>query len=423
VADAGVLTCRYRLGERSFVERMDLGAGEWGTPWAQEAARLVYLLAGISYFKTSAPPIIEVDIPLRSAELDLLVDFYRKGLGEFAYRNGLDLTALAIDAAIAETAPSGFTPEPGHPLVPFGGGIDSIVTLEVVKAAWPETSLFVVSPPTGRFAAIEQVIPHTGLAVERVTRHLDPQLLEPANGFLQGHVPVTGIITALAVLSAAGRGHDAVVMSNEWSASSGNLVVGDLVVNHQYSKSREFEVAFAAVVAGALGDRPRVFSLLRPYTEVWVAQRFAKLTGYHRAFHSCNRAFRIDPTQRVEDWCGECDKCCFIDLVLAPFIPRIELEAIFGGREPLARADLAERFAILVGLSPDPKPFECVGEVGECRAAAVLAARRADRVDDDPLQRLAAQLPPMGPSEMATLLAPHQPHDIPDEFATPDLLG
>jgi UDP-N-acetyl-alpha-D-muramoyl-L-alanyl-L-glutamate epimerase len=280
----------------------------------------------------------------------------------------------------------------------------------------------VVSPPTAPFEAIEQVVRVTGLPVVGVVRHLDPQLLEPAGvtGFLQGHVPVTGIISALAVLAATGLGYDAVVLSNERSASSGNLVVGDQVVNHQYSKSWAFESEFAGVLARALGERPRVFSLLRPFSEVWVAKRFARLTDYHQTFRSCNRAFPIEVSKRLDRWCGECDKCCFIDLVLAPFLTRVELEAIFDGREPLSRPDLFHRFAVLVGLSEDPKPFECVGEVGECRAAAVLAAQRGDRQDSELLQRLAGMLPPVTPAELATLLAPHDPSAIPDDFAPDD---
>ena len=423
-AATGTLTCRYTLDDRSFVERMELGQGEWSTPWAVEAARLVYLLAGVSYYKTGAPRVVEIDVGVRPGELALVHDFYRKGLGEFAYRNRLDLSGLEVRAEVGDAAPSGYSPGGERPLVPFGGGIDSIVTVETVKRDRPNASLFVVSPPTAPFAAIEQVVPVTGLPVVGVVRHLDPQLLEPpkGTGFLQGHVPVTGILTALAVLAATGLGYDAVVMSNEWSASSGNLVVDNQVVNHQYSKSREFEAAFAGVVSRALGARPRVFSLLRPYTEVWVAERFARLTRYHRAFHSCNRAFTIEVSRRLDRWCAECDKCCFIDLVLAPFLPRVELESIFDGREPLSRPELFDRFAILVGLSPDPKPFECVGEVNECRAVAALAAERGDRRDDELLQRLAAELPAVTPADVARLLAPHDPHDIPDDFTTEDLL-
>jgi hypothetical protein len=423
-AELGTLTCHYELGDRSFIERFDLGRYDWASPSAAEAARLVYLLAGVSYYKTGAPPVIEIDVGIRPGELALVRDFYVKGLGEFAYRNHIDLSHLDFDATVRDIAPAPYEPVGGHPLVPFGGGIDSIVSVELVRRAYPNASLFVVSPPAAPFAAIEQAAAVTGLPVVRLARQLDPQLFEPPKdtGFLQGHVPVTGVIGALAVLAATGHGYDAVVMSNEWSASSGNLLVDGEIVNHQYSKTREFEAAFAGVVAGALGDRLRVFSLLRPFTEVWIADRFAKLGDYHRAFHSCNRAFAIDPSRRLETWCGECDKCCFIDLVLAPFVPRVELESIFDGREPLSRADLYERFAVLVGLSPDPKPFECVGEVGECRAAAALAAVRGDRQDDELLQRLAGKLPPVTPREVAALLAPHDPHDIPDDFATEDLL-
>jgi hypothetical protein len=423
-AELGRLICRFSLDDRSFVERIDLGAGQWGSPAAREAARLAYLLAGVSYYKAGAPPLVEVDVSLRPAELALLSAFYQDGLGEFAYRNGLDLSDLELQAEVADAAPAGGAIEPGRPLIPFGGGIDSIVTVESVKQRWPGASLFVAGPPTAPFDAIERVVPQTGLPVVRVVRHLDPQLLEPPihTGFLQGHVPVTGIITALATLAAVGRGHDAVVMSNEWSASSGNLNVGDRVVNHQYSKGWAFESAFARAVAGAIGDRPRVFSFLRPYTEIWVARRFAGMAEYHRAFHSCNRAFAIDPAARLTRWCGQCDKCCFIDLVLAPFVSRVELESIFNGTEPLSRPELFDRFAVLVGISTNPKPFECVGEIGECRASAALAAERGDRGDDVVLQRLAAVLPTVGPAEVAGLLAPHHPHQVPDEFAAEDLL-
>ncbi len=421
---SGLLTCRYSLGDRRFVERADFGPGAWTGAPAREAARLVYLLAGVSYYKTAAPPVVRVDVGLRPAELAMLEAFYRRGLAEFAYRNRLDLAQVRIEAAVEDRAPADFVPPADRPLVLFGGGKDSIVTVEEVKARRPNAALFVVSPHTAPFEAIERVVPITGLPVVRVTRRIDPQLLEPParTGFLQGHVPVTGIIAALAVLAATGAGHDAVVLSNERSASDPNLVVDGAAVNHQYSKSEDFEAAFAEVVAGALGPGLRVFSLLRPYAELWVAERFARLDRYHRAFRSCNRAFPIDPAKRLDRWCGECDKCCFVDLILAPFLPRSELDAIFDGREPLASPELLGRFEVFVGLSPDPKPFECVGEIEESRAAAVLATRRADRASSPILSNLAVRLPPLLPETVAGLLAPKSPHRIPDEFAPEDLL-
>ena len=95
------------------------------------------------------------------------------------------------------------------------------------------------------------------------------------------------------------------------------------------------------MLAGALGPGFAYFSALRPFSELWVARRFAALTQYHDTFRSCNRAFHIDKSLRLDHWCGRCDKCCFIDLILAPFVPAADLERIFGGHEPLADSDMA----------------------------------------------------------------------------------
>jgi hypothetical protein len=144
-------------------------------------------------------------------------------------------------------------------------------------------------------------------------------------------------------------------------------------VNHQWSKSEQFERAFREVLTGL----PDYFSALRDRTELWVGERFAELGEYHSSFRSCNRAFHLEKSRRLDHWCGECDKCCFIDLILAPFISAAELRQVFDGREPLDNSELRPKFEALLGSGT--KPFECVGEVNECRAAAVLAARRPDR--------------------------------------------
>ena len=267
------------------------------------------------------------------------------------------------------------------------------MTVESLAADHPDAALCVVEPPGDRFAAIEDAAAVTGLPVTRVARQLDPLVRRSAElGFLNGHVPVTAIITAAALVAAVLERRDAVVLSNEWSASVPTLVADGLAVNHQWSKSEEFERAFGDLVLAALGPGISVFSYLRPRSELWVAQQFAELTRYHRAFRSCNRAFHQDPAQRLDHWCGRCDKCCFIDLVLAPFMDRAELEAVFAGDEPLQNPANEERFRALLGLGAGAKPFECVGDIDECRAATLLAARRADRAGTALLARLRAEL-------------------------------
>jgi UDP-N-acetyl-alpha-D-muramoyl-L-alanyl-L-glutamate epimerase len=432
-ATRGLLTCRYSLGEWNFTEKVSFGpGGRWDSPGVGQAARLICLLAGVSYYKTAAPPVVDLgQVPVTATELEFLRTFYLDGLGEFAYRNDLDLSPLRFVGGIIG-GPRGSAPPDGGPrrgsgapramLIPFGGGIDSIVTVELMRGRG-DAALFVMSRPGDRFAAIERPAAVTGLPVVRAGRKIDPQLLRSGElGFLNGHVPVTGILSAIAVMAALLDGRDTVVMSNEWSASVGTLRAAGRVVNHQYSKSMEFEAGFRRVLAEALGGRITYFSALRPFTELWVARKFAGLTQYHATFRSCNRAFHIDPALRLDHWCGRCDKCCFIDLILAPFLPAEDLRHIFGGAEPLADPSLADRFRALLGTSAASKPFECVGDVGECRAAAVLAARRPDRAGTALLHTLTAQFPPPDPPTIEALLRPVGEHWIPDAYAADDLL-
>jgi hypothetical protein len=421
-----VVQCRYRAGDHTFTERFTfVGGGEWDDPAVVAAVRLLTLVAGVSYYKTTAAPLIDLgDLPTTAAERSFLRTFYVNGLGEFAYRNGLDLRGLRVEGPDAGGgAPPAYAPEPGRPLIPFGGGIDSIVTVAALASDHPDAALCVVEPPGARFAAIEDAAAVTGLPVTRVERTLDPLVRRSAElGFMNGHVPVTAVNTAAALVAAVLQRRDAVVLSNEWSASVPTLVVGGQAVNHQWSKGEEFEQSFGDLVLAALGPRLSVFSYLRPRSELWVAAQFARLPHYHGAFRSCNRAFGQDPSQRLDHWCGRCDKCCFVDLVLAPFMDRVDLESVFAGEEPLQNPANETSFRALLGLGDDTKPFECVGDVDECRAATVLAARRADRTGDDLLARLLAELADAAPPNPDALLQPRGTHRIPERYAPPDLL-
>jgi len=427
--ETAVLSCHYELDGREFTERVTFPGQEanprWHTEAAQAAARLVFLLAGVSYYKTAAPPVIDLgETALTEAEKTFLREFYLHGLGEFAYRNNLDLTATEIRAPRAPApaqAPAPSSPPAGHPnraLVPFGGGIDSIVTVEQVRQR-ADVALFVVSRPGDRFDAIEEPAAVTGLPVVRAEREIDPQLLRSAElGFRNGHVPVTGILSAIAVLAAVLGDRDAVVMSNEWSASVPTLEYQGRPVNHQWSKSEAFEEAFRHILAATGG--PEYFSWLRDRTELWVGQEFARLGPYFAAFRSCNKAFYTERARRFTYWCGQCDKCAFIDLILAPFLPAQALRQIFAVTgEPLGDPAMAGKFRSLLGAGA--KPFECVGEVTECRAAVLLAARRGDRAGNALLAGLAAEVAgwPDAPSaaETEAMLRPVSRNFIPNGYA------
>ena len=458
------VTCTYDLDGTAFTEVLTLPEGaDVDLPGAREAARLYFLLAGVSYYKATAPATVDYGTWLRTAaEADLLRRVYTDGLGEYAHRLRTEHGRVDVvlddvehvhgaltDAGTGAAAPAGGRgAAPRRPLVPFGGGMDSIVTVEGVRDRVPGLSLFVWGPRGARFEAIDASLTVTGLPVVRAERQIDPGLVTGSRegGYLNGHVPVTGVLSAAAVLVAAATGHDAVVMSNEWSASSPSLRVGDLEVNHQWSKSEAFEAAFRAVLAGTV---PGVdyFSWLRARSELWVAERLSHLPEYLAAFRSCNRSFRLEESARARVWCGQCDKCAFIDLVLAPFLPAERAEAIFtGSTEPLRSRD-REVVSALWSLVDAPAPavadlagvlgrdtaeevvatwqgrdvFECVGDPHECRTAALVAAGRPDRADDALLQLLAADVRALGHlSDLDAMLEPMSTDHVPEALQAHD---
>jgi hypothetical protein len=451
-ASSNTLSCHYRLDDWHFTETITLpGSGDWSTPAVHEAARLVFLLAGVSYYKAGAPPVIDLgDHAVTDVERAFLRKYYVDGLGEFAYRSQprLDLTGLEIRGPRLERpAPVGFSPRAGSPLIPFGGGVDSIVTVELLRGHASHASLFVVNRPGDRFDAIEKPAAVTGLPMVRAERMLDPKILRSAElGFRNGHVPVTGVISAIAVLAAAVGGHDAVVMSNEWSASVGTVQLDGRSINHQYSKSMSFETGFRQVISDAIGGNAargagdgtgastragiEYFSMLRPFTELWIARRFAELPQYFGTFRSCNRAFHIDHAKRLDHWCGRCDKCAFIDLILAPFVDAATLREVFEpSAEPLENPAMVASFGTLLGLIPDAKPWECVGDVNECRVAVQLAALRPDRAHTHLVQDLALRVSDPGGSARVeptiaadALLKPVGQHHIPHRYLPSDLV-
>lgn len=428
--DQSRLVCRYRIGSDLFREEFSFPpGGAWRSAAAEEAARWLFLLAGVSYYKTRAPQILDLgDVPVSDEDRAFLRDYYVQGLGEFAYRlrehdpvsypDGLDLSGLeVVGGRSPRSKPVIPAPHRGRrPLIPFGGGLDSIVSVEMLRDKVEDPALFIVNRPGDRFEAIEAPAAQTGFTIVRAERAIDHKVLgSRARGYLNGHVPVTAIISAMAVLAAALFDYDAVVMSNEWSSSSATLTLTDgREVNHQFSKSAAFEYGFAKRLSGL----PSYFSLLRPFTELWIARFFAaNCQEYLATFRSCNQSFIIDPEGRLDYWCGVCDKCAFIDLILAPFVPAGTLATVFRNQEPLRNPILKPVFERLMGVGSDTKPWECVGDVSESRIAMRLTSGRADRASGF-VQDLAERVKPYSDPEAAMLLLPLPASGVPERYAS-----
>lgn len=365
--ETSTATFSYALDDLAFEEIVAFPPGSPEPSGARAEAldavlSLLHLVAGVSYYKAAAPPRIETDARPGPAVAALLADVYALGLGEFAYRNGFDApieVAFASDAAPA--APATIAAGAGS-LVPIGGGKDSVVALEIARAAGPVT-LFSV----GDRAPIARTAEVAGQPRLIAQRSISPRLLElNERGALNGHVPVTAIVSLLALATAVLHGHDRVVMANERSASQASLHWRGIDVNHQWSKSYSFEQSLRTALAAEVVRGVDYFSVLRPASELAIARAFARLPAYHQAFTSCNSVFRLTG-DAGGGWCCDCPKCRFVFLALAPFLSPQQLEAIFDA-DLLAQSEQIPGFMALCGFQAD-KPFECVGEREESVAA------------------------------------------------------
>jgi len=415
----GRVTLRYALDEEIFfVEEFDL-------PLARELEEderervdgllsLLHWVAGVSYFKTALPPAIGCDSGLPPpAVASLLEALYSEGLGELAYTNGLDgLPRPSFPSATASSHSGAAARERElrRALVPVGGGKDSVVALEIMRRSGAELGLFSVGDagPIARTVAVAH-LPHL-----LARRRLDPALAALNNaGAINGHIPVTAIVSCAALLTAALNGFDTVVMANERSASSGNLSWDGVEVNHQFSKSLRAERLLRAAL-GELAPGVQLFSVLRPASELAIARAFAGMEAYHGAFTSCNALFRSDPALRASSWCCDCPKCRFVFLALAPFSTPAHLREVFG-RDLLDDERQFAGFALLTATGGD-KPFECVGEEQESLAAIRMLAADPRWSGHRVLARLLAEVLPQHPPSAGRpgeVLALSDEHDVP----------
>ena len=378
--DQTTLRAHFDLDDFSFEEVISFeGVGSLDGPAVRSLGELWYVLAGLSYYKAGAAHVVDLGAtPLGTSGRELFRAALVDGLGEYAYRNDISLEDVVLVGG-SEVQPHVAPTDPRKVLTPFGGGIDSVVTTTQISPNLDQ-NLFIVSPSNGRFAPLEQTAAVTGLPIVRATRSLDAQILNGDPNFLNGHVPVTAIVTLLASIAALANGRGGIVMSNEHSASEPNLRSKNRDVNHQWSKSWVAEELLGAAIRERVGDSIVVASFLRDRSELWVAQKFAEHSEFHHVFRSCNRAFSQDQAQRLGNWCGVCDKCLFINLVLAPFLSRSQLRSIFDS-EPLADPALEEQLRSLVGIGQDHKPFECVGDPDESAVALAKVAALEEWAD------------------------------------------
>lgn len=440
----------------------------------QAALHLLHLIAGVSYYKAGVPDEIRVDSgSLNDASADLMDTLYRHGLAEFAYRNKLDLQdrirfPRAREASLRpeqssppaspappssglrtpssasvgreneqERLPAGeegrgagatsrkatdaTSPAPAlglaqRTLIPIGGGKDSLVAIEAIKRMGGDATVAWI----GHSPLIAHCAERTGLPMLNIGRELSPILFEYNRmGAWNGHVPVTAVNSAILIVAAVLYGFDSIAFANERSASAATLEYEGQQVNHQWSKGFDFERRLQRWVHAHVAADLDYCSLLRPFAELAVTRAFARLgVDYFDAFSSCNRNFRILGPRPADRWCGQCPKCHFVFLALAPFVAKPRLLSIFG-RNLLDDEEQRHGFDALMEYH-EHKPFECVGEAAEARAAMYTLSQRPEWAEDTLIRRFVRDILPQLDARQLALqpwLEPSGEHCIPDRLA------
>lgn len=329
------------------------------------------LILGISYYKLYCPPKIITSFKLSQEQANFWDIVYRKGLGEFLYRNKLNPQKLAkFPYSNIKIYPERIKIR-DRALLGIGGGKDSIVASELLKNF--ETTSFLIETQQNDLIS-DSIINEIGNPSIKIKRILDPKIFGTYEGAYNGHVPISAIFAFLGLLTAAIYEFKYVIVANEHSSNFGNLKYCGENINHQWSKSIEFEELLQEYTKKFITPDIIYFSLLRQFYEIRIAKMFAKQKKYFHLFTSCNRSFKVFKKRPNTLWCGKCPKCAFVFLMFSPFISKKELINIFK-KNLFAENSLIPLFRDLLGFGK-LKPFDCVGTFEESQAALFLASKK-----------------------------------------------
>ena len=318
------------------------------------------LIELISYWKcTCSPNVIIKAGYLEDEQIDWIKKLYFYGLGELFFTNGINTNINDFMNIKCESTKiyEDYSNEKNEGyLIPIGGGKDSCVTLECLKNQKDNYCLIINPKPVTLECA--RIAGYGEDRIVEIKRTIYSNLLDlNKQGYINGHTPFSSLLAFLSYFIADIIGKKYVALSNESSANESN--VQGKKINHQYSKSFEFENDFREYSNKYLKRNVEYFSFLRPLNELEIAMAFSKFEKYHNIFKSCNVGSKGEEWK----WCCDCPKCLFVYIILSPFLYKQKLINIFG-EDLFKRQDLLKTFIELTG-NGDTKPFECVGTYEE----------------------------------------------------------
>jgi len=374
------LTAEFRYSfdqERSFVEkvRFESAADKYDEEALERAMFLAFMLTGVSYYKLfPGSNLVWRQGGLDKWQSEFLSTVYQEGLGQFAFENGLTRDDLAHFEATKESVYPAVNYEGSGVLALQSGGKDSLLTAELLAGRSERFDSFYVSSSAAHPQLLDQLGDHLYTAL----RQIDIPGIKAAiqDGGMNGHIPVTFVVLSFAVIQAVLLGKEKILVSIGHEGVEPHEYIGDLAVNHQWSKTWPAEQLFSEYVNRYVSPRLKVGSPLRQYSELRIAELFVEKgwKKYGHTFSSCNVANYKQGTDNSElKWCGECPKCANSYLLFAPFVDASDLKSLFDGQDLFAKPSLERTFKGLLGIDGVMKPFECVGETYELRLAYHMA--------------------------------------------------
>jgi hypothetical protein len=310
---------------------------------------------------------------MTSIEADFWNSVYKNGLGEFLYKNELSSERLAKfseqngNKSIIDT--SSQTIWNNDVLLGIGGGKDSIVAGELIKEAGFDLEGFVLATNDnpGQTKVVSDVM---GINLNIVKRIIDPQIFEinEIKSSFNGHIPISLIFALVGSLLAISSGYKFIVVANEASASIPQTRWENQNINHQWSKSIEFERLFQDYLRAYISPELHYFSLIRPLSSVAIAKIFAGYPKYFEVFTSDSSVLKIKPEFRTHPrWSSKSTKSLSSFMLLAPWLNEEALVRTFG-QNFLDNTELETMCGALLGENGQVV-LDCVGTPDELKAS------------------------------------------------------
>lgn len=336
---------------------------------------LAFVLIGTSYYKAHPTPFVKLPKAIDAWQAKFFDKVFQEGLSQYAFENGLTRQNLAHFQPTISKVEQAARPYRGDGIISLqSGGKDSLlVATLLLEANIDFIPWYVSSDKEGKHpAVIDEIFPQLiNKGANVVIRELDQVHLKETGG-LNGHIPITYINEALAIVQAILNNQDTILTSIGNEGSEPHSYIGDLPVNHQWSKTWEAEQLMAEYVKRYISEDIKIGSPIRKYSELRIAELFVNKCWqkYGYKFSSCNEAnYRQGNNNSELAWCGNCAKCANTYLLFSPFLAPQSLQTLFHDVDLFKKPELTETFKGLLGIDNVLKPFECVGSVDELRFA------------------------------------------------------